>query len=80
LLIGVGFPRDVAAAADLLCGLPFINMELVDQEAFEQFAEQTVATDCDSIPKGMIEVIERINQFNEQIARFEAWATTSASE
>ena len=58
LLIGVGFPSDVAAAADLLSGLPFINMELVDQEAFEQFTEKTFATDRDLIPKGMIEVIE----------------------
>ena len=58
LLIGVGFPSDVTAAADLLSGLPFINMELVDQEAFEQFTEKTFATDRDLIPKGMIEVIE----------------------
>jgi len=57
LLIGVGFPRDEAAEEELLSGLPFINMELVDQEGFEQFTERTFATDRDMVPKGMIEVI-----------------------
>ena len=58
LLVGAGFPRDEAAEADLLSGLPFINMELVDQEAFEQFTEKTFATDRDLVPKGMIEVMQ----------------------
>ena len=57
LLIAAGFPRDDAAEADLLGGLPFINMELVDQEGFEQFTEKTFATDRDLVPKGMIEVL-----------------------
>jgi hypothetical protein len=57
LLIGPGFPRDVAAEAELLTGLPFINMELVDQEAFAQFTQKTFATDRDFIPKGMVEVL-----------------------
>jgi hypothetical protein len=57
LLVGVGFPRDETAAADLLSGLPFINMELVDQDAFKHFTEKTFATDRDLVPKGMIEVI-----------------------
>ena len=57
LLIGAGFPCDEAAETDLLRGLPFINMELVDQGGFEQFTEKTFATDRDSIPKGMIEVM-----------------------
>jgi hypothetical protein len=56
LLVGPGVPRDVAAEAELLAGLPFINMALVDREAFAQFTEKTFATDRDSIPKGMIEV------------------------
>src|SRR5947199_6365252 len=34
LLIGPGFPLDSAAEAELLSGLPFINLELVDVEAF----------------------------------------------
>jgi hypothetical protein len=57
LLIGPGFPRNAAAEAELLSGLPFINMELVDQEAFEQFTQKTFATDRDLVPKGMIEVV-----------------------
>lgn len=57
LLVVLGFPRDEAAEKDLLSGLPFINMELVDQEGFEQFTEKTFATDRDLVPKGMIEVM-----------------------
>ena len=40
-----------------LSGLPFINMELVDQEGFQQFTKKTFATDRDLVPKEMIEVI-----------------------
>ncbi len=58
LLVEAGFPRDQAAEADLLSGVPFINMELVDQEGFEQFTEKTFATDRDLVPKGMIEVMQ----------------------
>ncbi len=57
LLVGAGFPSDEAAEAELLSGLPFINMELVDQDAFEQFTEKTFATDRNLVPKGMIEVV-----------------------
>ncbi len=57
LLIAAVFPRDDAAEADLLGGLPFINMEFVDQGGFEQFTEKTFATDRDLVPKGMIEVL-----------------------
>lgn len=56
LLIGPGFPRDAEAETELLAGLPFINMELVDENGFRQFTERTYATDRDSVPKGMIEV------------------------
>jgi predicted nucleotidyltransferase len=35
LLIGPDFPQDTAAEAELLAGLPFINMELVDPRAFQ---------------------------------------------
>jgi len=56
LLIGPGFPREAAAEAELLAGLPFINLELVDREAFQQFTERTFATDRNLVPKGMLEV------------------------
>jgi hypothetical protein len=57
LLIGPDFPRDAVAEAELLAGLPFINMELVDLAAFQQFTERTFATDRNSVPKGMLEVV-----------------------
>lgn len=56
LLIGPNFPLDAAAEAELLAGLPFINMELVDGEGFQQFTERTFATDRNMVPKGMVEV------------------------
>lgn len=57
LLIEADFPRDTAAEAELLAGLPFINLELVDAEGFQQFTERTFATDRNLLPKGMVEVI-----------------------
>ena len=57
LLIGPGFPRDAAANADLAIGLPFVNMELVNPNAFREFTEKIFATDRDLFPKGMIEVM-----------------------
>ncbi len=57
LLIGPDFPHDIAAEAELLAGLPFINMELVDPRAFQQFTERTFATDRNLVPKGMVEVV-----------------------
>ena len=54
--IGPDFPRDAAAEAELLAGLPFINLELVDGEGFQQFTERTFATDRNLVPKGMVEV------------------------
>jgi hypothetical protein len=56
LLIGTDFPRDAVAEAELLAGLPFINLELVDQLAFQQFTQRTFASDRNLIPKGMVEV------------------------
>jgi hypothetical protein len=55
-LIEPDFPHDAAAQAELLAGLPFINLELVDREAFRQFTDRTFATDRNSVPKGMVEV------------------------
>jgi hypothetical protein len=56
LLLGPDFPRDPEAEAELLAGLPFINLELVDQEGFRQYTERTFATDRNLVPKGMLEV------------------------
>jgi hypothetical protein len=57
LLIGPDFPHDAAGEAELLAGLPFINMELVDAAAFHQFTERTFATDRNMVPKGMVEIV-----------------------
>jgi len=57
LLVGPGFPADAAAEAELLAGLPFITVDLVDREAFEHLTETTFATDRNLLPKGMLEVI-----------------------
>ncbi len=57
LLIGADFPQDAAAEAELLAGLPFINLELVDAVAFQQLTERTFATDRNLVPKGMVEII-----------------------
>jgi hypothetical protein len=56
LLIGPGFPNDPGAEAELVAGLPFINLELVDLDAFRQLTERTFATDRNLVPKGMVEV------------------------
>jgi hypothetical protein len=50
-------PADPLAEAELLTGLPFINLELVDDAAFRQFTERTFGTDRNMVPKGMIEVL-----------------------
>ncbi len=56
LLIGPGFPNDPTAEAELLAGLPFIRLDLVDAEAFRQLTEITFATDRNLVAKGMLEV------------------------
>lgn len=58
LLIGADFPRDATAEEELLAGLPFINLELVDEEGFQHFTKKTFATDRNAIPKGMLEVVQ----------------------
>jgi hypothetical protein len=57
LLIGDGFPRDAEAEAELLAGLPFLEIQLVRERAFTILVESFFATDRFRNPKGMIEVI-----------------------
>ena len=56
LLIGPSFPKDAEAETELLAGLPFINLELVDQQGFRQLTERTFASDRNLASKGMVEV------------------------
>ena len=57
LLVGSDFPKDAAAEDELIAGLPFINLEMVDEAGFRQFTERTFATDKNMVAKGMIEVV-----------------------
>ncbi len=58
LLIGAGFPRDKPAEAELVAGLPFLEMNLVNQADFDLLVEKFFATDRHSVAKGMVEVIQ----------------------
>ncbi len=124
LLIGEGFPHDESAEAELVGGIPFINLELVDEEAFKNVHRDNFRnrseSDSEGNDRGVAMTIEnqrqlentksklrkleelyaskeqqpsddhvraltrrslrkRINQFKEEIARFEARATTARS-
>jgi hypothetical protein len=57
LLIGTGFPQDEAAEAELLEGLPFLEINLVDQADFDLLVHQFFDTDRKAVPKGMVEII-----------------------
>jgi hypothetical protein len=56
LLIGAGFPADHDAEAELLKGVPFLDIHLVDEEEFGEFVGDFFAEDRLGRPKGMIEV------------------------
>ena len=58
LLIGVGFPHDQAAEAELLAGLPFLELSLVNQADFDLLVDEVFATDRHSVNKGMVELIK----------------------
>jgi hypothetical protein len=57
LLIGPDYPREAAAEAELSAGLPFLEVQIVEEEGFEYLVGRFFATDQDSNPKGMIEVM-----------------------
>jgi len=52
LLIGAGFPRDAAAEAELLAGLPFLELSLVTQDFVDLLVDEFFAADRQSIGKG----------------------------
>jgi len=56
LLIGDGFPRDRGAEAELIDGLPFLEISLVTQDGFSLLVDTIFATDREETPKGMVEV------------------------
>jgi hypothetical protein len=57
LLIGPDYPRDPSADVDLQQGLPFIQAELLTEEAFDHFVHTFFGTDRHGVPKGLIEVL-----------------------
>jgi hypothetical protein len=57
LLLSVDFPLDPTAAADLNEGLPFIDLHMAEAKEFAILVEQLYASDRDSVPKGVIEVL-----------------------
>ncbi len=57
LLIGAVFPKDCTAERELLTGLPFLDIQLVDQDAFGRLVGTFFATDRHLTPKGTVEVI-----------------------
>lgn len=57
LLIGPEFPHNTDAEEELGAGLPFLEIDLVDQDVFHRMTVNYFATDRFQIPKGLIEVI-----------------------
>ena len=57
LLIAAGFPQDRQAEEELIEGLPFLDINLVRQDGWDEFVGIVFATDRRSNPKGMIEVM-----------------------
>jgi len=57
LLLSADFPLDPAAAADLSEGLPFVDLHLAETKEFAILVEQLYASDRDSVPKGVVEVV-----------------------
>ncbi len=56
LLIGPGFPRDSSAEEELIQGLPFLDINLVRQDGWDELAGIIFGSDRHLNPKGMIEV------------------------
>ena len=57
LLVGPDYPVDVAAEQVLEEGIPFLELQFVDEQGFAYFVERFFATDRDGINKGMIEIV-----------------------
>jgi hypothetical protein len=57
LLAPTDLGPDDPALADLLAGLAFISMQVVDQAGFDVFVNHLFATDRDTVSKGMIEIL-----------------------
>ena len=54
--LAADFPRDAAAEAELVNGLPFLDISLVHQEGWDEMVEKVFSMDRRRNVKGMIEV------------------------
>jgi hypothetical protein len=57
LLLAADYPRDAAASAELITGLPFLEILRVDEPGFDRLVDRFFATDRHGVAKGMIEVL-----------------------
>jgi hypothetical protein len=57
LLVAPDLRQSVEAAAELQARLPFLEIDVVDQDNFDFLVKTFFTTDRDCVPKGMIEVI-----------------------
>ena len=57
LLLGPDASRRSDAEAELVSGLPFLQIDLVEQRDFDIMVDVVFATDRAAVPKGMMEVI-----------------------
>jgi hypothetical protein len=56
LLVAADFHEDSDAATELHEGLPFLDLEIVDESEFVFLVEEMFATDRDTVPKGLVEL------------------------
>ena len=56
LLTGITYPNEGSAAAEIVRGLPFLGIQVVEREEFDIFVGTVFAFDRTWNPKGMVEV------------------------
>ncbi len=57
LLVDPDHPRDCSVEEELLDGLPFLEIDVVDEMGFNILIGQFFVTDRECVPKGMVEVL-----------------------
>jgi hypothetical protein len=57
ILIDPAFPRNRALEEEVLDGLPFLEIDVVEEIGFDILVKGFFATDRNLIPKGMVEVV-----------------------
>ena len=57
LLVAADFHEDSEAAMELHEGLPFLDLEIVDESELLFLVEELFATDRETVPKGLVELM-----------------------